>query len=78
LVPPQRAAAPSLRYARLLRRYLRYSLPSFGNAAMTLHAVAALFCAACTALFSALLFFPHCVALEFILNFKNASMLREI
>ncbi|WP_298705843.1 hypothetical protein, partial [uncultured Campylobacter sp.] len=28
------------------------------------------FCAACTALFSALLFFPHCAAVEFILNLK--------
>ena len=37
---------------------------------MTPHAVAASFCAACTALFSALLFFPHCAALEFILNLK--------
>jgi hypothetical protein len=52
----QRAAAPSLRYARLLRRYLRYPLPSFGAAAMTPHAVAALFCAACTAPSSASLF----------------------
>lgn len=74
----QRAAASSLRYASLLRRYLRYPLPSFGSAAMTPHAVAALFCATCAALFSALLFFPRCATLEFYLKFKSASMPREI
>ena len=64
----QRAAAPSLRYARLLCRYLRYLLPS--SVAMTPRAVAALFCATCAALFSALLFFPRCAASKFILNLK--------
>jgi hypothetical protein len=37
---------------------------------MAPRAVATSFCAACAALFSALLFFPHCAALEFILNLK--------
>ena len=71
----RRVAAPSLRYARLLRRYLRYPLPSFGGAAMTPCAVAALFLNR-TARRVAVL--PHCADLEFILNFKSASMLREI
>jgi len=74
----QRAAHPLCATLAYCVAFTISALPSFGNAAMTPRAVAASFCAACTALSSALLFFPHCAAVEFILNFKSASMPREI